>query len=187
MTLGLLVVGSVGDNPPKNFKTWTLDLPSLKDLRGPRGFIYPTLPRRCWKITTLETHPSSESSGVLCDPTQEPENCFFQAISIYGDSGITFGIQIAVYFMNLENPETQEFLEVIQDQTTVAWPSHSWFPHMDGGHPANWKSKCLRASIWQCVMFPQLLGREACTSCCYFLQCCYDDCDVWWAEGPFSH
>ena len=88
----------------------------------------------------------------------------FQTISIYGDSGITCGIQIAVYFMNLENPETQKFLDLSNTNylgnTNRTWPSHSWFTHMDGGHPANWKSKFLRASIWQCVMFPQLFGRE---------------------------
>lgn len=63
-----------------------------------------------------DTHPSSEFSGVLC----AIQHKLFQAISIYRDSGITCGIPIAVYFMNLENPETHEFLEI--SKTKLPWP-----------------------------------------------------------------
>lgn len=170
MTLGLLVVGSVGDNPPKNFNAWTLDLPSLKDLRGlgvifhdPLGGIH--LPNTSQKILKNhyfgDTPYSSEFSGVFLMAIQQKNLKTVFSYNLHSMGILELLVEFLLYISWTWKILKHKTSWKYPLQTTSAWPSHSWFTDMYGGHPANWKSKCLRASIWQCVMFPQLLRQRS--------------------------
>ena len=170
MTLGLLVVGSVGDNPPKNFNAWTLDLPSLKDLRGlgvifhdPLGGIH--LPNTSQKILKNhyfgDTPYSSEFSGVFLMAIQQKNLKTVFSYNLHSMGILELLVEFLLYISWTWKILKHKTSWKYPLQTTLAWPSHSWFTDMYGGHPANWKSKCLRASIWQCVMFPQLLRQRS--------------------------